>query len=239
MWETHFNHQYHSGGWRGLALRAPAGGSRRAHPGDAAVGDYSNTPLLERTPALAAVLAALPCPLKSVRLLTLEAGGWIREHRDPGVNLHHGEARLHVPILTSEQVYFYVNGQRVPFRAGELWYIDIDQPHRAVNLGAQARVHLVIDCLADDWLHEQLRLSDSGEPWPADTGDPQQAFASFRDLVFQDETLQAALQAATDTPAFIDRTVTLGREHGFTFTAAEVQSALNQGRRVWIEQFLF
>jgi hypothetical protein len=237
-WEVHFNRQYHSGGWRGLPLREPATGSRGACPGEYPAECYRDLPRLARAPALAAVLAALPCPLKSARLLALDAGGWIREHRDPGVSLGGGEARLHVPILTHEQVYFYVSGTRVPPRAGELWYIDIDRPHRVVNLGTGPRVHLVVDCVANDWLFDHIRQGDTGDPWP-NADDPQRAFEDFRNQVFQDEDLQARLLAEPDPTAFPAHAVALGAERGCVFTPAEVQAAINQGRRAWIEQFLF
>jgi hypothetical protein len=35
---------------------------------------------------------------------------------------------------------------------GELWYLNVSQPHRVWNKGPAARTHLVIDCAVNQWL---------------------------------------------------------------------------------------
>jgi len=35
---------------------------------------------------------------------------------------------------------------------GEAWYLNFDLVHRVENNGAEERVHLVIDCVVNDWL---------------------------------------------------------------------------------------
>ena len=37
-------------------------------------------------------------------------------------------------------------------QAGECWYLDLGLPHRVVNAGTEARVHLVLDCEPNAWL---------------------------------------------------------------------------------------
>src|SRR5690606_34290625 len=65
-----------------------------------------------------------------------------------------GKVRLHIPIVTHEEVYFYVDEQRVMMRPGELWYCDFTRPHRVHNKSDVARVHMVLDLRVDDWLRD-------------------------------------------------------------------------------------
>jgi quercetin dioxygenase-like cupin family protein len=41
-------------------------------------------------------------------------------------------------------------------REGESWYVNFNLPHRVLNLGETARVHLVLDCVLNDWLRSQF-----------------------------------------------------------------------------------
>jgi hypothetical protein len=160
-WVEHHNQGYHDGGWSGAALRAAGEGAGALH----AHGEgWADTPLLERCPAVRSVLAALGCPTRSVRLLRLAPGSFIREHRDPALGLEDGEARLHAVIDTNPGVGFWLDGARVPLAEGELWYLDVRRPHRVRNQGDADRVHLVIDCVVDDRLRALLA---AGEAWSA------------------------------------------------------------------------
>jgi hypothetical protein len=42
---------------------------------------------------------------------------------------------------------------------GEAWYLRLSDPHSVANRGTTDRVHLVIDCVVDAWLTDQLRSS--------------------------------------------------------------------------------
>jgi quercetin dioxygenase-like cupin family protein len=39
---------------------------------------------------------------------------------------------------------------------GELWYINADQVHWVENKGAEARINLVLDCVVNEQLKEQV-----------------------------------------------------------------------------------
>jgi hypothetical protein len=39
---------------------------------------------------------------------------------------------------------------------GELWYLNVNQPHHVTNRSTTDRIHLVIDCVVNDWLREVL-----------------------------------------------------------------------------------
>lgn len=160
-WVKHVNQQDYSGDWDSLPLRCQ---SRYldAHPilqsfAIEAGGEWRDLPVLEALPALSGWLRNLPCPLQAVRLMRLRAGADIKPHRDHGLSIEHGEARLHLPIYTCDQIAFSVNQQVVPMRAGELWYVNVDQTHAVQNRGTQDRINLVIDCLVNDWLLGVIR----------------------------------------------------------------------------------
>ena len=106
----------------------------------------------------------------SVRLLNLAAGAIIQEHRDHGLAYEQGEARLHIPVHTNEHVSFYVNGELVPMAEGSCWYINANLPHRVANEGKADRIHLVVDCLVNDWLREQFEKGERSFYTPVDAG---------------------------------------------------------------------
>ena len=159
-WVDHVNRRDYEGGWNVLPLRCRHEHAD-AHPvlqgfaiesGD----NWRDLPILEKCPAIGALLTGLRCPLKGVRLMRLHAGAVIKPHRDSGLSIEYGEARLHLPIHYSNEILFKVDHQPVPMRAGELWYINTDREHEVRNNGLTDRINLVIDCLANDWLHEQI-----------------------------------------------------------------------------------
>jgi hypothetical protein len=235
---AHFNTGYHDGGWSGAALRSPGGDASRLYADPSAGSPSSDTELMERCPAIAAALAQIRCPLRAVRVLRLAPGGIIREHRDDDLLWEKGEARLHIPLATHPEVEFYVDGTRVVMEAGECWYLDLSRPHRVQNRGATQRIHLVVDCVVNDWLATQVasRLTAGREP-PQPSG--QDAFLAFRERVLADEALQDALRAECDPDRFRAKCVELGRAHGFDFIGEDVRAAMVRGRQSWMSQWVF
>lgn len=65
------------------------------------------------------------------------------------------------------------------------------------------------------------------------------ALERFRQLVWQDPELTAALWSVSDAPGFIARVVELGHTHGFEFQPQEIEAAITQGRRAWFERNLY
>jgi hypothetical protein len=236
-WVTHFNTGYHDGGWSGVTLRGTGADARQLFPGDSPTASFSDTPLRTRCPNIDAALGRLLCPVGPVRPLRLSAGGHIREHRDAGLRLEQGLARLHVPIATGEAVEFYIDGDLVTMAPGECWYLNFDLPHRVQTLGMTDRVHLVIDCSANEWLLGQIsagwtRAVERDSTGAAQRDSSQARFARFRELVLDQPDLMEALWPIEQPDAFIERVVDLGQHHGFRFTAQEVEAATRVGRRV-------
>jgi mannose-6-phosphate isomerase-like protein (cupin superfamily) len=236
-WVMHFNQGYHDGGWQGVALRSAGGDAGQLHSGAGQAASVGDTELMRACPGIGAALARLRCPLRAVRLLRLAAGSAIREHRDDDLRFEDGEARLHIPLVTSPAVEFYVDGQRVMMEAGECWYLDFSRPHRVANRGDRERIHLVVDCSVNEWLTAQIAAGDAGPAREAPPSGPE-AFIAFRACVLDDAALQARLQAEADPAAFVARAVALGVERGFRFDAEDVRAAMAQGRRAWVEQWM-
>jgi quercetin dioxygenase-like cupin family protein len=144
---------YHDGGWSAIALYSVGGETtpealRWAGWGAA----YQPTPVLAHCPYFAEIIDGFASPKARVRLLQLAPGTEIHEHQDDGDGWAIGKVRLHIPIITSDEVYFYVDGERVRMQPGELWYCDFTRPHRVHNRSDVGRIHLVLDLMVDDWL---------------------------------------------------------------------------------------
>lgn len=236
-WQTHFNAGYHNGGWQAIALRESRAAALDIAPGDHALETYHDNATLAACPGIAHLVAQIPCPLKSVRLMRLASGGIIREHVDEGVSLESGEVRLHIVLDSDEHTHFYVAQKRIPMRQGECWYINVSQPHRVANTGSKDRINLVIDCVVNPWLIDAMAVADQGDAYP-EQDDPQAAFERFRSTVFANPALQQRLLAKEDRTAFVTESIAAGRECGLIFSDAEVVSAMNAGRRAWIEQWI-
>jgi hypothetical protein len=154
-WVPHFNTAYYKGDWSGVALRS-VGGRVSLYPDPAAADPFADTPTLSQCPRLAQALAQFECGLLSARLLRLGPGASIREHKDYKLGYEDGEIRVHVPLSTNPDVEFRHDGQPVEMRAGEAWYMDLNLPHAVDNRGPEARVHLVVDCVVNDWVDRML-----------------------------------------------------------------------------------
>ena len=118
---------------------------------------WTETPALRRCSHIRAVLDSLECRKTNVRLLRLEAGGLIREHRDPQLDLGlRNQVRLHVPVFTSALVDFVLNGTLVPLKPGELWYMRLSDPHSVHNRGEHERIQLSIDVVVNEWIERMI-----------------------------------------------------------------------------------
>lgn len=237
LWRTHFNNGRHDGGWQALALRQVPNAPLDVMPMEADPQLHADCDALKQCPAIAEILKSLALPFKSVRLMQLLPGSEIMEHTDAGASAAYGEARLHIPLHTDEQVFFHIDGQRIPMRAGECWYTDVSLPHRVRNRSEQARIHLVMDALVDNRLVQAFREGDRGEPMP-DESDPWAQFQRFREVVFADAVLSGTLIQCKNPDDLFQSSVRLGRELGYEFDASDVESGMRAGRRSWVEQWI-
>ncbi|MDX6410856.1 MAG: hypothetical protein QOE91_372 [Gaiellaceae bacterium] len=160
-WVPHFNTSYYEGDWSGAALRSVGGVARQIYPDPNPQDPWEDTDILARCPAIAAAVDAFACEKLSVRLLRLGPGAKVREHTDLDLGYDDGEVRIHVPIATNAAAVFELEGRPVDMKVGESWYLDFNLRHSVANGGAEPRVHLVIDCVVNDWI---TRTLDEGDP---------------------------------------------------------------------------
>jgi aspartyl/asparaginyl beta-hydroxylase len=219
-WVRHFNTREYEGDWSAVPLRSVDGKTGHIYPDPTAGTDrFADTPLLQACPYFQEVVAAFECPKQSVRLLRLGAGSLIREHRDYCLGFGDSELRIHIPVVTSPEVEFYVAGQRVVLSEGEAWYIDFNLPHRLYNGGSADRIHLVIDCVVNDWMRSLFFA---------------QNFEEFRKKVLDEPSLQTQFRDAPDGATLIPLLLQAGQQHGYTFGPAEVESAIGAARGEWL-----
>lgn len=156
-WPLHYNAADYEGTWTSLALYSISGrvDDIRALPNHV----FQPTPALDACPYIKSLLDEMKFEKESVRFLRLKGGSSIKIHRDRGLSYEHDCFRLHVPILTSDEVQFIVGGINIEMRAGECWYANFDLPHSVENLGGTDRVHLVIDGKRNQWADDLFSKS--------------------------------------------------------------------------------
>lgn len=159
-WVRHVNTDDYQGDWSVVPLRTMRK-NVNAHPllqsfmiqGE---GTWENLPGLNSLPAIQAILKSLPVEFKSVRLMRLQSGAYIKPHTDGNLGAEYGELRLHVPLVTNSELVFMSGHKNLKMQAGELWYVNASLLHSVNNRGNCARINLVMDCILNDWLKECL-----------------------------------------------------------------------------------
>ena len=233
LWQGHFNQGYYDGDWSGVALISAADALTALSHGDG--------PAVFRQPWLSDPrwrhgLRALDLDIRNARLMRLGPGGHIHEHRDYDLAGPDADMRLHVPLLTPEQVDFMLEGQRVPMQAGECWFLDLDRAHSVDNHDDSPRVHLVIDCRPGPWVNAAIDAGLASTPAPG-IGRFAAAFAGFSRWLERSPHASAQLQAITDAERFIELTLELAAQQGFVFNRAQVRAAMRQGRSLRRDQW--
>ena len=157
-WLRHYVRQNYEGDWSVIALRGPAGEThpRRMIYANPTCENIVDTPLLDACPYFREVLSAFHAPLRTARLMRLTAGSAIKEHEDLELSFEDGKVRLHIPVITNDDVEFLLNRTRVVLEAGTCWYLRLSDRHSVANRGKQDRVHLVVDADVNDWIGRVL-----------------------------------------------------------------------------------
>jgi hypothetical protein len=81
---------------------------------------------------------------KRVQFAMLLAGNNISKHKDRLYHLTNSH-RTHLPIITNENVMFYVNDIKVPMSPGIIVEINNNTEHYVNNQSSENRVHLIVD----------------------------------------------------------------------------------------------
>jgi len=152
------------GGWKSIPLRSAGG--KTGIDGSSATGanqssdasKFVDTDLMRLTPyihKLITIVAGSNDQLLKVRLMQLDAHRIIAEHVDKFDGVR-AVRRFHIPIVSNPKISFFVNRQRYYLQPGQLYHIDVSQPHSVENNSETNRIHLVFDVLASETVCKKL-----------------------------------------------------------------------------------
>lgn len=177
---------YHEGNWKIISLRSVGGDDNRTDPGGPSLSEYSDTKYMAKAPYIKSIIDRFGEYVRTVRLSVLYPGEQIHEHSDTYLAFRYGHVRLHVPIISNDNVKMSIGGELKQWSEGELWYGDFSSAHSVINNGTTPRVHLIIDvCICDELLSlfSEEVLSEIGEKnilrHQLGTSIPQEELAKF------------------------------------------------------------
>jgi hypothetical protein len=148
---SHFNKNDYSGDWTSIALRSQNGEMNNIFALPQSEEKYKDTELLQKCTYFKEVINSFECEKESIRLLNLKPGSIIKEHTDYNLGYEDGIFRIHIPIITNEEVHFFIDSKEVKMLPTECWYGNFNLPHSVRNDGKADRIHLVMDCIRNDW----------------------------------------------------------------------------------------
>ncbi|MEU6131884.1 aspartyl/asparaginyl beta-hydroxylase domain-containing protein [Saccharopolyspora sp. NPDC047091] len=139
--------EYQSGGWLTLSLYNESG-----DPNDLTIRDCEpqETTLLKRMPATRELLRSFGLSYMWVRIARLSSNSFLWEHRDYEELSDVERHRLHIPLRTNRSSALVTGGAKVHLGHGGIWRLVPTHAHGACNLTGPDRVHLIMDCYADD-----------------------------------------------------------------------------------------
>ncbi len=143
----------YDGRWTSLALLS-SDGDNDTFSSASANDELKETVILQNCPYFKKVLDSFHCPLISARLLRLNAGSYIKPHKDYKLGYENNNFRVHIPIETNDQVEFILDGQQLSMLPGESWYTNVNFTHSVANRGKNDRIHLVLDAERNEWSDE-------------------------------------------------------------------------------------
>ena len=113
--------------------------------------NYQDTEILDECQYFKSASDTFLCEKTAIRLMNLPAGEKVNVHTDYECGYEDGMFRVHIPILTNDDVRFTLNNVVLKMKPGEAWYTNVNLPHGVVNEGPTDRVNLVMDCIRNDW----------------------------------------------------------------------------------------
>ena len=83
-------------------------------------------------------------------LVSLPAKNKISKHIDKGYSLSNA-IRMHIPIITNNEVFFTVGDETKNLKTGEIWEINnANKIHSVENNSNQDRIHLIMDWVKNE-----------------------------------------------------------------------------------------
>ncbi|MGB0177410.1 MAG: aspartyl/asparaginyl beta-hydroxylase domain-containing protein [Owenweeksia sp.] len=155
-----------------IPLRAPAHTVDTSLPMPPPADDYADgswtewmdTPELKKSPYLMSVVETFSKHTKVtlVRALRLAPGNMVNEHNDPtlGLQIERSVIRLTIPVVSDENVEFFLNDTTVPMKPGECWYLRLTDKHKVLNRSSEDRVNITIDMIPNEWVVNMILEAD-------------------------------------------------------------------------------
>ena len=128
---------------------------------DGVAGPMLCTPALASMPYVQQVLAAFDAPMGRARLMRIEGLGHAKRHVDTNYYWF-DRMRVHIPIVTHQNVEFICGDESVHMAAGESWIFDTWRLHDVINHVDQPRIHLVADTVGSPSLWRAINNSLGG-----------------------------------------------------------------------------
>ncbi|MHA7058774.1 aspartyl/asparaginyl beta-hydroxylase domain-containing protein [Aquimarina sp. M1] len=147
----HYNASNYTGEWKSIALRSLDGDPNQIFALASGSEEFQNTSLLDSCRCFKEIIDSFRCEKESIRLLNLSPNSKIKEHTDHHLGYEDGTFRIHIPLMTNPDVCFYINSTNVEMQVGECWYGNFNLPHTVENNGTEDRIHLVMDCIRNEW----------------------------------------------------------------------------------------
>lgn len=91
-----------------------------------------------------------------VMLARLKPNAFIPPHID-GTETGYVPHKIHVPITTNEQCFFFIENQRYRFEVGHAYEVNNGRNHRVVNGGNSHRIHLIFEYLDYDLQTDEIK----------------------------------------------------------------------------------
>ncbi len=124
-----------------------------------------NTIFLEQLPYISSILDDLAQKFNTeiglVRISKVLSQNAIKPHQDGSMfDIHQRSIyRLHIPIVTGEDVIFEIDGKSYHLEPGTLYYTNVSKTHSVINNGLFDRIHIIIDVHASNELYEHILQS--------------------------------------------------------------------------------
>jgi hypothetical protein len=164
---------YHTGGWLTLSL---LNSTRKATDTIIEHCEPVETDLLIKMPLMRALLNKLGFKYMWVRLAKIEPGTFFWEHCDYQELEEANRFRIHIPVITNDSAYLILNSSRIHLPVGHLWKLDPVHRHGACNFGAEARIHVLVDCYRDEALNRHLERESLDDDWFCNLPTPADSF---------------------------------------------------------------
>lgn len=95
-----------------------------------------------------------------ILLVNLQPNASIEPHVDSGFSLEQTH-RVHLPIVTNEQVFFTVDNHTINMKAGELYEINNLLLHSVENRSSLNRIHIIIDIIEKKTIEQSFMLKST------------------------------------------------------------------------------